>query len=55
VEYLYTYAKATGLASAFLNYLGSSAAVSDLHAGGYTPCPDGGTGRARSLCAQAGS
>jgi ABC-type phosphate transport system substrate-binding protein len=55
VEYLYTYGKATGLASAFLNYLGTSNAVADLHAGGYTPCPDSGTSRARSLCAQAGA
>jgi phosphate transport system substrate-binding protein len=55
VEYLYTYGHATGLAAAFLKYLGTAAAVSDLTAADYTPCPASRSGRAGALCAQAGS
>ncbi len=55
VEYLYTYGKASGLASAFLNYLDSAAAIADLRSGDYFPCPDSGSSRARALCAQIGS
>ena len=55
VEYLYTYGPAAGLAKAFLKYLGTPTAVSDLEAAQYTPCPANGTGRPGMLCAQAGS
>jgi hypothetical protein len=55
VEYLYTYGPATSLAAAFLKYLGTPTAVSDLEAAQYTPCPANGTGRARMLCTQTGS
>jgi ABC-type phosphate transport system substrate-binding protein len=50
VEYFYTYGRPAGLASAFLSYLNSPAAQSDLRAAGYTPCQD-----AHGLCAQNGS
>jgi len=39
VEYLYTYGPATGLAEAFLKYLGTPTAKSDLQATDYTPSP----------------
>ena len=55
VEYLYTYGRATGLAAAFLKYLGSASAVSDLDAAQYTPCPASRSSRAGATCAQAGS
>jgi phosphate transport system substrate-binding protein len=59
VEYLYTYGytygPAAGLAEAFLKYLGTPTAVSDLEAAQYTPCPANGSGRAGMLCTQAGS
>lgn len=55
VEYLYTYGPATGLAEAFLKYLGTPTALSALQAAGYTPCPADGRGRAGALCAEAGS
>ena len=54
VEYLYTCGRAIGLAAAFLRYLGGTAAVSDLEAAQYTPCPADRSGRAGALCAQAG-
>jgi phosphate transport system substrate-binding protein len=55
VEYLYTYGRATGLAAAFLRYVRTATAVSDLEGAQYTPCPASGSGRAGALCAQAGS
>ena len=55
VEYLYTYGPATGLAEEFLKYLGTPAAVSDLEAAQYTPCPAKGARRARVLCTRTGS
>jgi phosphate transport system substrate-binding protein len=55
VEYLYTYGPATGLAEAFLKYLGTPTALSDLQAADYTLCPADGRGRAGTLCGQAGS
>lgn len=55
VEYLYTYGPATGIADAFLKYLGTPTALSDLQAAEYTPCPADGRGRAGALCTQAGS
>jgi phosphate transport system substrate-binding protein len=54
-EYLYTYGPATGLARAFLRYLGTPTAVSDLEAAQYTPCPADGGGRAGALCTSPGS
>src|SRR5450756_1451964 len=54
VEYLYTYGPATDLAKAFLKYLGTPTAVSDLQAAQYAPCPAGGGGQAGILCTQAG-
>jgi len=50
VEYLYTYGPPTGLAKDFIKYLGTSTAVADLQAAGYTPCPSDGNGRAGALC-----
>jgi phosphate transport system substrate-binding protein len=55
VEYLYTYGPATGLTEAFLKYLGTPTALSDLQAADYTPCPADSRGRAGTLCGQAGS
>ena len=55
VEYLYTYGPATGLAEAFLKYLGTPTALSDLQAADYTLCPADGRGRAGTLCTEAGS
>jgi phosphate transport system substrate-binding protein len=55
VEYLYTYGPAAGLAKAFLKYLGTPTAVSDLEAAQYTLCPASHSGRAGMLCMQAGS
>jgi phosphate transport system substrate-binding protein len=55
VEHLYSYGPATGLAQAFLKYLGTSTALSTLQAAGYTPCPADGRGRAGTLCAEASS
>jgi ABC-type phosphate transport system substrate-binding protein len=55
VEYLYTYGRAGRLAAAFLKYLGTPTAVSDLEAAQYTLCPASRAGRAGMLCTQAGS
>ena len=52
IEYLYTYGPAAGLQSAFLKYLGTPTAASDLEAAEYTPCPADGGGRAGMLCTQ---
>jgi phosphate transport system substrate-binding protein len=55
VEYLYTYGPAAGLAEAFLRYLGTPTAVSDLEAAQYTLCPANRSGRAGVLCTPTGS
>jgi phosphate transport system substrate-binding protein len=55
VEYLYTYGPAAGLREAFLKYLGTPTAVSDLEAAQYTLCPANHGNRVGMLCTQAGS
>ena len=55
IEYIYTYGRPTGLAAAYLRYLSTATALNDLHANGYTPCPDPDNPGAARLCAQAGS
>lgn len=53
LEYLYTYGPATGLSRAFMQYLGTSDAVSALEAAGYTPCLGTTRGPARTVCSTA--
>jgi hypothetical protein len=55
IEYIYTYGRPTGLAAAYVRYLSTATALNDLHANGYTPCPDPDNPGAAGLCAQAGS